>query len=47
VLRHDEVLPLVKTAKGKGRMRYLSRKAVLSAFAFSEGAWQRLSEASA
>ena len=47
VLRHDEVLPLVKTAKGKGRMRYLSRKEVLGGFASREGAWKRLSEAPA
>ncbi|MSO83845.1 MAG: hypothetical protein EXQ53_11220 [Acidobacteria bacterium] len=38
VLRHDEVLPLVKTAKGKGRMRHLSRKEVLGGFASREGA---------
>ena len=44
VLRHDEVLPLIKTAKGTGRMRYLSRKEVLGAFGSREGAWRRLSE---
>lgn len=42
VLRHREVLPLVKTASGKGRMRYLSRKAVLDTFGAREGAWQLL-----
>ena len=47
VLRHDEVLPLVNTAKGKGHMRYLSRKKVLDGFASREGAWKRLSEAPA
>lgn len=45
VLRHDEVLPLVKTASGKGRMRYLSRKEVLDRFGVREGAWQLLGEA--
>jgi hypothetical protein len=44
VLRHDEALPLVKTASGKGRMRYLSRKAVLDGFGSREGAWQLLGE---
>jgi len=47
VLRHDEVQPLVKTASGKGRMRYLSRKAVLDGFGPREGAWQLLGEAPA
>ena len=44
VLRHGEVLPLVKTASGKGRMRYLSRKAVLDGFGSREGAWRLLGE---
>jgi hypothetical protein len=44
VLRHYEVLPLVKTASGKGRMRYLSRKAVLDSFGPREGAWSVLRE---
>lgn len=47
VLRHDEVLPLVKTASGKGRMRYLSRKVVLDGFGSREGAWRLLGEAPA
>jgi len=47
VLRHEEVLPLVKTASGKGRMRYLSRKVVLDGFGSREGAWQILGEARA
>ena len=38
VLRHGEVLPLVKTASGKGRMRSLSRKAVLDGFGSRESA---------
>jgi DNA-binding IclR family transcriptional regulator len=44
VLRHGGVLPPVKTASGKGRMRYLSRKAVLEVFGSREGAWLLLSE---
>jgi hypothetical protein len=44
ILRHGEVLPLVKTASGKGRMRYLSRREVLSSFGDREGAWQLLGE---
>jgi hypothetical protein len=47
VLRHDEVLPLVKTASGKGRMRYLSRRAVLDRFGSREGAWPLLGRAPA
>jgi hypothetical protein len=47
VLRHDEVLPMVKTAGGKGRMRYLSRKLVLDKCGALESAWQRLGEAPA
>lgn len=45
VLRHEEVLPLVKTASGKGRMRYLPRKGVLDGFGSREAAWQLLGEA--
>jgi hypothetical protein len=45
VLRHSEILPLIKTASGKGRMRYLSRKAVLDGFGSRESAWQLLGEA--
>ena len=45
VLRHGEVLPLVKMARGKGGMRYLSRKEVLNGFGSREGAWQLLAEA--
>ena len=44
-LMNTEVLPLVKTASGKGRMRYLSRKAVLDGFGSREGAWRLLGEA--
>lgn len=44
VLRRAEVLPLVKTASGKGRMRYLSRKEVLDRFGAREGAWHTLGE---
>ena len=47
VLRHEELLPLIKTAGGKGRMRYLSRKSILDRFGFREGAWQVLGEATA
>jgi hypothetical protein len=44
VLRHAENLPLIKTAKGKHAMRYLSRKEVLERFAERDGDWQALSE---
>jgi len=44
VLRHDEVLPFVKTASGKGRMRYLPRTQVLASFGGREGAWHLLAE---
>jgi hypothetical protein len=44
VLRHSEVLRLVKTAGGTGRMRYLSRKEVLTTLGEREGAWQLLAE---
>jgi hypothetical protein len=37
VLPHHEVLPLVKTARGKGHMRFLSRKQVLDSFGPREG----------
>jgi hypothetical protein len=47
MLRHEDVLPLVKMASGKGRMRYLSRKVVLDGFGSREGAWQILGEAPA
>jgi len=44
ILRHAEILPLVKTASGRGRMQYLSRKEVLSRFGDREAAWQLLAE---
>ena len=44
ILRHAEVLPIVKTAKGIGRMRYLPRKQVLTTFGAREGAWELLGE---
>jgi hypothetical protein len=44
VFRHGEVLPLVKTASGKGGMRYLSRKTVLDRFSSHEGNWSYLRE---
>ena len=40
----DLSVSLIKTAKGTGRMRYLSRKEVLGTFACREGAWRRLGE---
>jgi hypothetical protein len=46
VLRHGEVLPLVKTATGKGGMRYLSRKRILDDFGDHEDAWHLLSRSS-
>ncbi len=44
VVRHEDVLPLVKTAGAKGAMRYLSRKQVLNTLGTHEGAWQLLTE---
>jgi hypothetical protein len=44
ILRHDEILPLIKTASGKGGMRYLSRRQVLSSLSDREGAWQLLGD---
>ena len=44
ILRHEEILPLIKKAGGKGGMRYLSRKRVLTEFEAREGAWHLLSE---
>ncbi len=41
-LRHQEVLPLIKSAGVHGAMRYLSRKQVLETFATHEGAWALL-----
>jgi DNA-binding IclR family transcriptional regulator len=38
-------LPLVKTASGKGGMRYLSRKQVLATLSDHEGAWHLLAQA--
>jgi hypothetical protein len=42
IVRHEDVLPLVKTAGAKGAMRYLSRKQVLNTLGNHEGAWQLL-----
>jgi hypothetical protein len=47
VLRHDELLPLMKTAGGTGRVRYLSRKQLLSLFGEREGASQLITGMSA
>jgi hypothetical protein len=44
IVRHAELLPLVKTAGGKGQMRYLSRKQVLASFEDREGAWRLVAE---
>jgi len=44
ILSHDEILPLIKKAGGKGGMRYLPRKQVLDQFAAHERAWHLLSE---
>jgi hypothetical protein len=37
ILRHADVLPLIKTGRGTGAMRYLSRKRVLDEFSAHEG----------
>jgi hypothetical protein len=42
VVRHDEILPHIKSAGSKGPLRYLSRKLVLDKFAPYEGAWDRI-----
>ena len=47
ILRHADVLPLIKTAGGTGAMRYLSRKRVLDEFSAHEGGWDLLSAGSA
>ncbi len=47
ILRHDEILPVIKKAGGQGGMHHLSRKRVLTDFAGREGAWQLLSDAPA
>jgi hypothetical protein len=47
ILRHSEILPLIKKAGGKGGMRYLSRKQIVTEFESHEGAWQLLSKAPA
>ena len=44
VLRHQEVLPLIKAAGARGAMRYLSRKQILDVFSKHEGAWHRLAQ---
>jgi len=43
VLRHEEVLPLIKTASGKGQMRYLPRRMVIERFSSLDNDWKRLS----
>jgi len=44
ILRHDEVLPVIKKAGGQGGMRYLSRKRVLTDFEDREAAWTLLTD---
>lgn len=44
VVPHEHLLPLVKTAGGKGAMRYLSRRQAIADFVSHEGAWELLSE---
>lgn len=43
VVPYNEILPLIQTASGKGRMRYLPRKLVTGTLADFESAWFRLS----
>lgn len=45
ILRHADVLPLIKRAGGTGGMRYLSRKRVLEEFSDRESGWDLLNHA--
>ena len=44
IFPHAEIEPLVKTAGTGGKMRYLSRKLVLTNFPDREGDWSLLAE---
>ena len=44
ILRHEEILPIIKKAGGQGGMHYLSRKRALSDFGNREDAWHVLSD---